>query len=471
MSFQRDLAWQHLDLVYQSSISRQLARYAIGMKFELLPQEVVHGAKRCLLDALGCAIGAYDAPGRPMLEGMIRELGGTAEASLFGSGSRTTALNASLFNSFLVRFLDYNDMGGGGHNSDGVSSLLAVAEREKATGRDLLVSIVISYELGERISASATLPKREKRSLSSDSRGGMNMPPALGRLMRMDEEQIAHAIGLCASHSNPLIISDAHTEEVFMSRNIRFGWVAYDAVLSCLMAKKGITGPLRVVEGEGGFGETAFQGHIDYERLIDFSGWRILKVRHKSMCANTTTQGHIMATLAIVKENDLKPEDIEAVHIRTGFGDARHTASILSKKYPRNAETAGHSAFYANAIAIKDRCVGPDCLKPENFTDPVVLDLIEKITVEVDSNLPEFGSQGISEITTKDGRRFKKHVEVPHGIGADPLSDKELDEKFAQMASKYYKPAKVQELSEVIWNIDKCENVDKLVHLMAFASK
>jgi 2-methylcitrate dehydratase len=470
MSFQRDLAWQNLGLLYRTSISCQFARYALGLNYSMLPQEVVHQAKRCLLDAIGCAIGAYEAPGRPMLEEVIKELGGPPEATLFGSGSRTSALNATLFNSFLVRFLDFNDLGGGGHNSDSIPCILAVAEREKASGQDLLLSIVLSYELGERVSASCTAPRGQGRSLDMDCRGGLSMPPVLGKLMGLNEEQIAHAMGLCSSHANPLKILDAHREENFMAKNLRFGWVAHDAILACFMAKKGITGPLRVIEGEGGFGETALQGHVDYERMVDFSGWRILSVRHKFIAANITTHGHVMATLAVVKENDLKPEEIAAVRIKATIREARHTTTF-SKKYPRNAESADHSAFYANAIAIKERSFGHDSIQPKKFTDPVVLDLIERITVEADPELGEFGNQGISEITTKDGRRFQKRIDVPHGLANDPLSDKELEDKFAEMASDYCGRAHIQEIFDMVWNMERFESTDKLTRLMAFASK
>lgn len=68
MTLQRDLAWQNLKLLYKSSVAHQFARYALGLNYEALPQNVVHQAKMCLLDALGCAIGAYDAPGRKMVE-------------------------------------------------------------------------------------------------------------------------------------------------------------------------------------------------------------------------------------------------------------------------------------------------------------------------------------------------------------------------------------------------------------------
>jgi 2-methylcitrate dehydratase len=468
MTSWRDLTWKYLNLLYQSSVSYQLSRYALSLSYESLPSSVIHQAKRCLLDALGCAIGAYDAPGRPICEEVVRQLGGVKESTVIGSGFKTSAPNATLVNCFLVRFLDYNDIGGGGHNSDSIPAILSVCEREKANGRDLITSLVISYELGARfVEASGGVHVLDQKGWTIDIRGGLNMPPAIGRLMGLNEEQIANAIGICACRSLPLGILDADREENVMSKNLRFGWVAYDAILSCMLAKQGFTGPIRIVEGQRGINEVILRGEFDIGHLLDFSGWRILGTRHKAMCANVTTHGHVFATISIVKENDLKPEDIASIHIRTGFREARHTTS-MPKKYPRNAESADHSAFYANALAVKERSFGPDSIQAEKFTDPVVLDLIEKITIEGDPNLPENGFSGISEITTKDGRRFQKRIDNPHGMGDDPLSDDELEDKFTEMAIKYMNKEQIQKIFDTIWNLERVDKINGLMDLMVF---
>ena len=471
MTLARDLAWQNLELAYRSSIAHQFARYALALNFEALPQDVVHQAKRCVLDALGCAIGAYDAPGREVCELVLQELGGREEATLFGSGRRSTALNATLLNSFLVRFLDFNDCGGGAHNSDAIPGILAIAEREKASGRDLLTSVVISYELGARVAESTGKSWGEGwggKGWTPDVRGGLNMPPALGKLMKLSETQIANAIGICASHSLPLGVLDTNNEENTMSKNLRFGFVAYSAVMSCLMAKQGFTGPERVVEGENGLRQVVLQGNMDLDRLTDFSGWRILQTRHKFLPANISSIGHILATLAIVQEQDLKPEQIASVRIKAGLKETRHT-TYFAKKYPRNAESADHSAFYANAIAIKEQAYGPEAFEPQKFTDPVVLELIEKMTVEPDPNIPERGRQGSSEIITTDGRKFEKRIDVPHGFGDDPLTDTELEDKFGKMATKHMRDEQIRKIFDTVWNIEELDNVNKLTALMAFS--
>lgn len=254
-----------------------------------------------------------------------------------------------------------------------------------------------------------------------------------------------------------------------MRKNLRFGWVSCDAILSCMLAKKGFTGPIRVVEGDGGWRQVLLP-HMNLERLVDFSGWRILKVRHKYLPANGSSQGHLQATLAIVKENDLKPEDIASVRIIASRREAKHTVTA-SKKYPRNAESADHSSFYQNAYAIKERSFGVDAMNPERFTDPVILDLIERITVEGDPDMPYLCLQGKSEITTKDGRKFFKHIVDPHGTGNDPLTDKELEEKFREMAIKYMGEKQIKQIFDAVWNLERLDDMGNLMKLMVFESR
>ncbi|MFH0846964.1 MAG: MmgE/PrpD family protein [Chloroflexota bacterium] len=467
MSYQRDLAWEYLEQVNKSSISYQLARYGLALDYSHLPPNVLRAAKRSLLDTLGCAIGAYDAPGRPMLETAMRRLGGTEEATVFGSGLRTSAANATLVNCFLVRFLDFNDLGGGGHNSDAIPGILAVAEREKASGKDVLTAIVASYELGARFTAASGI-QGGQGGWNFDLRGGLTMPPVLGKMMGMSEEQIANAIGITTCHCLPLGILDTNLEENTMSKNLRFGFVAHDAIIACLMAKEGFTGPVRIVEGENGLNSAVLGGVFDREKMLDFSGWRILNTRHKLLCLNISTIGHVAATLAIVNEHKLKPEDIASVRIKATLHESHHT-TVLSKKYPRNAETADHSAFYANAIAIKEGRVSPDIFEPEKFTDPVVLDLIEKITVEHDPTLTGFG--GASVITTRDGRTFEKRIDTPHGLGNDPFTDKEIEDKFSKMAFRYMGGKQVKQIIATVWSLEKLNSISRLTKLMVFPGK
>ena len=300
--------------------------------------------------------------------------------------------------------------------------------------------------------------------MSPDIRAGFNQAPALGKMMGLNEAQIAHAIGICVSHTMPMGILDADKDENSMSKNIRFGWAAHDALLACMLAKNGFTGPIRIVESDRGIRNAIAKGGMDLERLIDFSGWRILNVWFKALAFNGSSHPHLFATLAIVREHNLGPEDIAAVHIKVARRESLHTTAP-PKKYPRNAESADHSLFFGNAMIIKDKKIGADSVRPTNFSDPVVLDLIEKITMEHDPSLGRY--QAVSEITTKDGRRLHQRIDDVPGHG-QPLTDKELENKFREMAAKYMSAAQISKIFNACWNVDQLDNLGELTNLLVF---
>ena len=476
---ERQRIWQELESSYQNGTARRLARRSLALNFEDLPSEVVHMAKRCLLDAIGCGIGGYAAPGRPICERVVTRLGGLPEAIIIGSGQRTNVLNAALVNAFMVRYLDYNDIGGGGHNSDAIPSLLAVAEAEKRSGQDLLTSIVISYELGARFMAAvhcdgdhySGYADMARRGWCTDIRGSFNMPPAIGRLMGLDEEQVANAIGATCVRSLPMNHLDANNAEFVMSKNLRFGFVAYDAIMSCLLASEGFVGPQLAMEGEYGFNHTVMLDRLNLDMLCDFPGeWMILDTAFKNHCANFTTQSSIQCTIALCEEHDIQPEQIQKMTIVACKREAAHTTAP-PKKYPRNGESADHSAFYSNALAVVERRFGPKSFESQKFTDPTVLGLIERIDVVVEESWPELCLSGGVKIELRDGRVVEKYQEFPHGWSTDPMTDKELDAKFEEMASEYIPSSQVKALQDAIWHIDETTEISKLSNLLAFPTK
>jgi 2-methylcitrate dehydratase len=399
-------------------------------------------------------------------ESVARALGGPAEATVFGSGLRTGMTSATLVNCFMMRFLEYNDVGGGNHNEEAIPSLLAVSERDGCSGRDFLTALVISYEIGARVVTAAPGGPMayDKHGWSTDARGGLSMPPAIGRLMGLNEGQIAHATAICAGRGVPLGILDADNEENSMAKNLRFGQITRDAIVGCLLAKEGLTGPLRVVEGDGGYRDGILRGDLDIAALTNFEGWKIRDTRYKRLCANGSTQGYLHALINIVTEHDLKPSDIVSVKIGASAREARHTTAI-AKKYPRNAETADHSAFYASAFAIKERHFGPDSADPRHFSDPVILDLIEKIEVSRDPALPLRTRAGNAEVATTSGMTFRLQCDAL----VDHLSDGELESKFRDTAQRYMSASQIEHAFDVIWSIDKAADMRDVARFMSFA--
>ena len=472
----RDEIWAEIDADYQQRTIHKIARFGLEWTYDRLPDDVRHMAKRCLLDAIGCAIGGHVAKGRAICEKVVLEMGGAPEASIIGSGRKTSTYNAALVNAFMVRYLDYNDLGGGGHNSDAIPAILAVAEHEKRNGADFLTALVLSYELGARWmrflftgDMTADYKRITGRGWCPDVRGGLNVPPSLGLLMGMNEEQIASAIGATIVRSLPSNHLDANDEEFVMAKNLRFGHVACDAILYCRLAKEGFTGPRRAFEGEFGFDLIVNGGPGEADELVaEPDRFDILENSFKPLCVNFTTQSGVQSTIALCKEHDIHPDDVESVKIVCCAREARHT-TYAAKKYPRNGESADHSLHFANALAIIERGFGPKSFLESKFTDPQVLDLIERIDFEVNEDWPGFCDSGGSVITLKDGRVVEKFLEAPHGHYTDPLSDGELETKFSEMALEHYSQSQVDELISTIWNADKLSEMSELTQLLTFS--
>ncbi len=91
------------------SVAKELADYAVSLSFQDIPPDVIHQTKRVVLDTVGCAVGGYDSEARQAIEEYVKESGHPGEATVFGSGTRTSCLNATLVNGAMVRYLDYND--------------------------------------------------------------------------------------------------------------------------------------------------------------------------------------------------------------------------------------------------------------------------------------------------------------------------------------------------------------------------
>lgn len=463
------------------TIADNLATFSTNPVFDQLPPEVIHEAKRAILDMLGCAIGAYHAKPSQIMCELANDIGGKPESTLIGSGVRTSCLNAILANGVMVRYLDFNDtylipVGDqvlGHHPGELIPAVIALAERQGTSGMEVLRTIVLGYELSARFNDScadvnAELPTIEAKGWNVDSRGAFIMPILAGRLLGLSQEQIANAMGINGSHNMILGILDASGEPYSMTKNLRFPRTAHSGVISAMMAAKGYTGPTRIMEGNKGFISSVMRGEFDVDALTaPVERFMIHETIYKAVAADASTHGHVNATLELVKEHDIRPEDVVKVNVKAGSRCVEHTGDPV-KKYPQNKESADHSSYYLTAIAILDRKVGPNQYTPEKWTSPQAIELIDKVTFEADPSLDKFGRAGISEIHTRQGKVYTKRIDYPSGDPRNPMSDAELEEKFQDMAQPFMSSQRIDDIFETIYTLDKLQSVEPLTKLFAF---
>ncbi|MCK5553198.1 MAG: MmgE/PrpD family protein, partial [Deltaproteobacteria bacterium] len=166
----------------------------------------------------------------------------------------------------------------------------------------------------------------------------------------------------------------------------------------------------------------------------------------------------------------VKPEDVDRVRIIAGTRPIEHTGDP-AKKYPTNKETADHSSYYLTAIAIVDRTVGPGQYQPWKYKDPNVLQLIDRITLEIDPEMDKLPRSGMSEITTKDGKRYTSRIDYPKGDPKNSMSDRELEDKFTSMVSKFMSVKQMEKVIETVYQLETLDNIDNLMKQLIFEGR
>lgn len=459
------------------SVAFELGKYANSLFFQDLPLDVVHQTKRVLLDTLGCAIGGYESETRQIIEEYIRESKHPEEATVFGSGFKTSCLNAALINGAMVRYLDYNDTAfiiqgdiyrTGYHPSEVIPPILALAEKLCLSGKDVITAIVLGYDLSLSFLEAVKGAGMEKKGWNGDTRGAYIMPVIAGKMLGLSEKEIENAVGICGSCHAVLGILDTPAEEYTMTKNIRFPTMAYGGILAAFLAQKGFTGPTTIIEGHDGFAETIMKGEYDLTKVVPMKGkFAIRETCIKSIIADFSSHGHLTATLTLVKEHNIKPDDVVEIRITTSKRCAEHTGDPV-KKYPKNKETADHSSYYLTAIAVIDREIGPDQFTPEKYNDPKVLELIDKVILRGDPALDKVRPAGISEIVTKQGRIYKCRIDYPRGHAKNPMTDEEIINKFRRMALKRMKESRVNQIIETVFSLENVDDIRILNRLLVF---
>jgi 2-methylcitrate dehydratase len=172
--------------------------------------------------------------------------------------------------------------------------------------------------------------------------------------------------------------------------------------------------------------------------------------------------------LDLVKNNDLHPDQVEKIQIRS-LARAADILSDPSKYDPHTKETADHSLPYVIAAALVDRQVTPAQFEMNKIMDPTIRAQLKKVEVVADPEIEKVFpalQRVIVNITTTAGRKFSKQLDYPKGDPRNPLSDAEIEEKFRALAAGVLSAKAQDKLIDAIWNLEKCGSVAKLMALM-----
>jgi 2-methylcitrate dehydratase len=453
----------------KETVTATMSRWAAGLQYKSLSQEAIYQAKRFLLDSVGCALGGYQQHEVKIALEVLGEIAGGGPATVIGTGKRVDPVSASLANALMVRCMDYNDVywkQDPSHPSDIFPAALACCERAGSGGRELIVGLVLGHELEMRF-CEAAFPGIRERGWHHATLTAFVSPIVAGRALHLSWEKIQHAIGISASRHCTLGAVTAG--KLTMMKNTVDPLATQSGVFAALLAEKGYSGPEHVVDGKEGLTHV-FGPEWRLNLLTDGLGesWRITQCGMKAFPTEALTHTPISAVLDLVKTNNLQPEQVERIQIRS-LARAADILSDPSKYDPHTKETADHSLPYVIAVALVERQVTPVQFTMEKIMDAKIRAQLQKVEVVADPEIEKLFpalQRVIVNITTTDGRVLSKQLDFPKGDPRNPLTDQEVDEKFGALAEGVLSARAQKKLKEAIWNMADSDSVHKLMALM-----
>jgi 2-methylcitrate dehydratase len=453
----------------KETITARMSRWAAALDYQHLSPDAAYQAKRFLLDSAGCALGGYQQHDAKIALQVLDEVAGRGPATVIGTGKRIDAVSASLANALMIRCMDYNDIywkQDPSHPSDIFPAALACCERAKSNGKELIVGLVLGHEFEMRF-CEAAFPGIRERGWHHATLTAFVSPFVAGRALHLPWEQIQHAVGISASRHCTLGAVTAG--KLTMMKNTVDPMATQSGVLAALLAEKGYTGPEHVVDGKEGLTH-CFGPEWKLNLLTDGLGesWRITQCGMKAFPTEALTHTPISAVLDLVKSNNLKPDDVTKIQIRS-LARAADILSDPSKYDPHTKETADHSLPYVIAAALAERQVTPVQFTMEKIMDPVIRAQLKKVEVVADPEIEKVFpalQRVIVNITATDGSMYSKQLDYPKGDPRNPLTDAEIEEKFSALAEGVLSPVAQKKLKDAVWNLEKIGSVNKLMALM-----
>jgi len=453
-------------MTFAMSLSERLAEYASSLTYDDLSETVIGEAKKRMLDALGCAVGAFgEAPVKAARRLAERGYPGSA-STILGTKKKTTPDMATFVNGGMVRYFDFNDTylsKEPGHPSDNIPACLATAEMEGRSGKDLLLAIALAYEIQCRLCDAANL---RHRGWDHVNYGLVSGALASGKLMGLSREELAQAVNI--SLSSNLAMRQVRAGGLSMWKGFSFANASRNAVFSALLAREGMTGPSPVFEGEMGFfNQVSGRFQLDVK---SFGGkgrrYKLEETLLKYYPAEYHAQTAISAALDLRKKIEGDPfKRIAYVGVETHEAGYSILGKDPEKWAPETRETADHSFPYMVTMALLEGKVDNETYAAKKLNDPAVREFMKRVIVKEDKALTEAYPESIpNRVTVKldDGMILTVQVDDPRGHPRNPMTDEEIEQKFRLLAAGVLKGPQVEKVLKFVRTVEKQTDVSPL---------
>ena len=446
---------------------KQVVAFAKDLKLKDLPQEVIDHTKLVLLDTIGAMLVASNTKysvGKILTE-FVKSLGGAEEATIIGQGFRSSCINAAIINGTFGYFCDIE-----AHHPEAVvhpaativPTCLAIAEREKTNGAELLISFIIGTEVDCRVSM-ALNPRvlYDQGFHPSSIAGTVGAALAAGRIHGLNTDQLYVALGLAGQQTSGLLAwKEDFTEN---SRPFNHGIAARNGITAALLAKLGFGAPPDIFEGRYNIFRAFAKGNLDNLQALTINlgtQFAIMELAFKQYSCCAFIHPGLDALTGIMVDNCLKSGDIEEIILR----------------FPKNGtelidgtDLLSHSAQYILPIGAVDGQVMIDDILYDRRSEPEIKRLVEHTTIvgdeTLDAEYPEKYAS-IIEIRTSNGQEFSKRVDYAAGTPENPFSPNHIKMKFLKLSIPMVGEVTANEIIDFIERIESQKDINRLGRLL-----
>jgi len=426
-------------------VTRTLARYLVQSRWEDIPERVRHEASRALLNFMGCAIGASRHETIENVLAAVRPFAGSPQAGLLGRSERIDVLHAALINGISAHVLDFDDTHARAiHPSAPVlPALLAYAEWRKVSGAEFVHAFVLGVEAEERVGLSVFPEHYEAGWHITGTAGVFGAAAAAGKLLGLNEQQMAWALGIAATQSSGL-------QEMFgsMCKSLHPGRAAQGGLTAALLAAANFTSSEQAIEAPRGFAHVLSR-KFDPAVITEGLGERyeLLSNMYKPFACGLVVHAAIDGCLSLCREHGLAHDAIEAVELTVSPLVLR----LTGKTAPQTGLEGKFSVYHAVSAAIVHGAAGEAQFSDACVRDPRVVALRDRVRALED---PAIGrTEARVTIRIRDGRTLSRHVEHALGTLARPMSDADLEAKFRGLAEGLLPPARIEETIRLCWRV------------------
>jgi 2-methylcitrate dehydratase len=449
------------------SAVERIAAFAVAARSEHLTTDIRQLFKRNILDSIGCAIAGLQGSPFQALRAQFEEYRAPGRCTLIGGG-KTSADQAALFNSSLVRYVDlldsYMAIGGLCHPSDNFGAILAAAEQAGASGEEFMLALAVAYEIQCRFTA--RVPVMAK-GFNHAIQLAISAAAGAGRLFGLSVNEIANAIAIATVDN--ISLTCVHAEPVSQWKGFSPGITGMRAVYAASLAKRGFTGPKGLFEGPYGLEQMFAQSiPVDWE---DGSLDIVKQTVMKKYCSLIHGQPVLEAVLDLKRRHGLAANEIENVHCNV-FRPAFEFAgggSFGPKDHPQIKEQGDYNLKYLVAVALLDGQVGPAQLEELRIQAPDAQALLARIEVHPDERFSTRYPQELSAavaIGTKGARVFLKEQHGYEGGLNNPMSWDRTVAKFHWLSEPFADEDLRNRLIQVVQQLD-ARPISDLMGLLA----